>query len=443
MSSASDCVLLHGDGFRDNLFHPDTTTATATTSLGSTIEVSLSCPWRPLLPTMLFVSIAGSEELPRILRVVEDLILFRLPLYPPEDPDSLNEHDYFIYQVRPRGGKGASSLELLPRPPTIFRDEDVGLLSREDGHYTVAALHSTSTRGVYELLRFDSASKTWSSDEVPLVEPQDKFPRRIPKNSSRILLHLTSVVIPIGGEGGTMGWVDLWHGILFCDVLSPEPKLRGVPVPLPTELLNSDYGQGSELFCPKPLRGITFVNKPGIEPCLRFVQLEPTPIPPEDSDDEAEFPDWGMRDWKVTTWSNSKMTTSWNDWKFDCAIQASKTKISSKLKWKMLQSRLLSPSAGGLPERAFQNLLVSFPAPGMDDNVVYLQAKVKLSDSKVFVLALDMKDNILLNAVEFANERICGAGVVYFPSNISRYIDPEARVHFPEGMSLIENSIKS
>lgn len=439
MSSASDCVLLHGDGFRDNLFHPDTTMATATTSLGSTIQVSLSCPWRPLLPTMLFVSIAGSDELPRILRVVEDLILFRLPLYPLEDPASLNEHDYFIY--RPGGGKGAS-LELLPRPPTIFRDEDVGLLSRGGGHYTVAALHAARTCGMYELQRFDSASKTWSTDEVPLLEPQDKFPRRIPMKSSRILFHLTSIVIPIpiGGEDGTMGWVDLWRGVLLCDVLSPEPKLRGVPVPLPTELLNSAYGQGAELFCPKSLRGITFVDKPGMEErCLRFVQLEPTPIPPEDSDDEGEFPDWAMRDWKVTTWSNSKMTTSWNDWKIDCTIQASKTNISSKLKWKMVQSGLLSSSVPGLPERALQNLLVSSPAPGMDDNnVVYLQAKVKLTDSKVFVLALDIKDNILLNAVEFATERICGSGVVYFPSNISRYIDPEARVCFPEGMSLIK-----
>ncbi|CAA0830029.1 Unknown protein [Striga hermonthica] len=328
-----------------------------------------------------------------------------------------------------KGGKGAS-LELLPRPRTIFRDQDVGLLSRGDGHYIVAALHATGTCGVYELQRFDSASKTWSAAEVPLVEPQDKFPRRIPMNSSRILFHLTSIVIPIGGEGGTMGWVDLWRGALLCDVLVPEPKLRGVPVPLPTELLNSDYGQGAKLFCPQSLRGITFVNKPGMEHCLRFVHLEPTPtpIPPEDSDDsdDGEFPDWALRDWKVTTWSNSKMTTSWNDWKIDCAIQASKTNISSKLKWKMAQSGLLSS------ERAFQNLLVSFPAPGMDDNVVYLQAKVKFSDSKVFVLALDVKDNMLLNVVEFANERICGAGVAYFPSNIGRYIDPEARVLFPE-----------
>ncbi|KAF8727999.1 hypothetical protein HU200_018572 [Digitaria exilis] len=365
MSSASDCVLLHGDGFRDKLFHLDTTMATATTSLGFRIDVSLSCPVRPLLPTMLFVSIARSRQLPSILRSVQDLILFRLPLYPSEDFAKLNEHDYFIYRL---GGVNGASLELLPRPPTNFRDEDVGLLRRGDGRYTVAALHATSKRDMYELQRFDSATKVWSSDERQWAGPR-----------------------------------------------------------------------GAELYCPKPFRGITFDNKPGMEPCLRFVQLEPNAvlIPPpgdedEDDDEEAEFPDWAMRDWKVTTWSNSKMTTSWNDWKIDCTIQASKTNISSKLKYKMTQYGLLSSSVQGVPGRAFQNLLVSFPAPGMDENVVYIQAKAKFMDTKVFVLRLDMKENVLLGAVEFATESIPGDGAVYFPCNLSRYIDPYARTLFPE-----------
>lgn len=149
-----------------------------------------------------------------------------------------------------------------------------------------------------------------------------------------------------------------------------------------------------------------------------------------------------MRDWKITTWSNSKMTTSWNDWKIDCTIQASNTNINNKLKWKMSQSGLLSSSARGMPERAFQNLLVSFPALGVDGNIVYLQARIKYMDTKVFALALDTKDNILLGAVEFATERIWGASVVYFPSNISRYIEPEASVLFPEGMSVISSYLR-
>ena len=137
-----------------------------------------------------------------------------------------------------------------------------------------------------------------------------------------------------------------------------------------------------------------------------------------------------MFDWTITTWSNTKMTTSWKDWHEDCKVKASGTSISSMLNSKMLKYGLLSPG-----ERAFNNILVFFPAPSIiDDGVVYLQARVKFMDLKVFVLALDTRDNKLLGAVEFATKRVRGASVVYFPSNIGKYIDPEDRVMpIPEG----------
>lgn len=52
---ASDCVLLHADGLPGCIFHRNGTTAEAVTSIGAPIEVSLSCPERPVLPTILFV----------------------------------------------------------------------------------------------------------------------------------------------------------------------------------------------------------------------------------------------------------------------------------------------------------------------------------------------------------------------------------------------------
>ena len=47
------------------------------------------------------------------------------------------------------------------------------------------------------------------------------------------LYHDTDKTIAIGGEGGTVAWVDLWRGIFFCDVLSECPVLRDVPLPVP------------------------------------------------------------------------------------------------------------------------------------------------------------------------------------------------------------------
>ncbi|KAF8650505.1 hypothetical protein HU200_063875 [Digitaria exilis] len=49
------------------------------------------------------------------------------------------------------------------------------------------------------------------------------------------MFHTAMKTIAIGGEKGTVGWVDLWRGVLLCDVLSPErpPKLRDILLPLP------------------------------------------------------------------------------------------------------------------------------------------------------------------------------------------------------------------
>ncbi|TVU07635.1 hypothetical protein EJB05_40999, partial [Eragrostis curvula] len=350
--SPFECVLLHADAFRGNFLDLNATTAHAHTHRDFHIEVSLSCPERPLLPTILFANIPGIDFInnpPRIVRAVEDLILLCVPEVGFDD-----KYNYFIY--RPGGEKGPS-LKLIPRPPQAFYDADVGLLRRGEEHYTVAALLTSSKHGVYDLHRFNSVTEEWTMDEVPLVEPQS-------------------------------------------------------------------------------IRGIAFIDNP---PCLKFVHLGVNAVPiihqNDDSDDDDDYEDeeWEIRDWTITTWSNTKMTTSWEDWNMDCEVKASRTSVSSNLNSKLLKCGLLSTGGADQPERAFQNLLVTFPAPGItDDGVVYLQARLKFRAPKVFVLALDTRANKLLGAVEFSTERVrgSGTGVVYFPSNIGKYIDPKARI-FP------------
>ncbi|KAK8456156.1 hypothetical protein SEVIR_4G284900v4 [Setaria viridis] len=426
--SLSNCVLLHANGFHGNFLLRNATTAMAFTSQGTSIGASLSCPERPLLPTILFVECSGvdfTSEPPRIVRAVENIILFSV-LIGPRLPDlSPCDYDYFVYRV----GE-VPSLQRLPSPLPTFQDEDAGLLRCGDDDFIVAALIATNKSGVYDLHRFDSRTWTWSQEVVPLVAPQAAFPFKITMNSIRLGYHLTSTVITIGGEGGTMGWVDLWRGILICDVLHRKPELRGVPLPVPMELLTCNNGRGADIGgCGKSLRGIAVINQ-----SLRFVHLEAIvsttfkTLPTDsDSDEETAVPHSLMSDWVITTWSNSKMSTSWDDWIKDCEAKASHTTIQSKPKSKMLNSGLLSPE-GANQVRALQNLWVSHPAPGINDDVVYLLARVRFRDPKAFVIALDARKNVLLGSAEFATEKKRGDGVMYFPSNISKYIAPEARV---------------
>ena len=65
---------------------------------------------------------------------------------------------------------------------------------------------------------------------------------------------------------------------------------------------------------------------------------------------------------------------------------------------------------------------------GTDDGVLYLLARLKFEDPKAFMIALYTRENTLIGSAKFATERKGGDGITYFPSNISKYIDPEARI---------------
>jgi hypothetical protein len=242
------------------------------------------------------------SQLPRIVCMVEGLILIRVAISCPP-PIWSKECEYFIF----RAHRTDPELHLLPHPaPVCFHDDDVGLLPRGND-YSVAALVATGNSCVFMLRLFDSSIWSWTSITLTLQAPPRGFPIKIPKRSSRLFDHCTSTVVTLGGESGTMGWVDLWSGILLCDVLDPHPVLRHVRLPLPMERLKFDDGKGYRLGCPKPYRGITFIKEKG---CFRLVDLHVTGKRLLEESGAISF---RIDSWTITTWSNVRLTGSFDD----------------------------------------------------------------------------------------------------------------------------------
>ncbi|GJN32531.1 hypothetical protein PR202_gb21045 [Eleusine coracana subsp. coracana] len=392
-----------------------------------TIEASF-WPALPPLPSNLFVHCAG-VTFPRgskILSTAEDLLLFRVPVAvgPPPNFIKFDDCDYIIY----RAG-GTPSLTRIPNPKPNFYDGDVGLLSRAGDLFTVAALVAKSTKNEYTLHRFDSEVGNWTLKTVSLEAPRKPYPVKIPKNALRLNHHITTTVITLGGEAGTMGWVDLWSGILLYDLSHEDPgrpMLRHMPLPLPMDLEK----RVTELGCPRSSRGIASVIKHG-EPCLKLAELKTIEECLPYDDIETDLPCYTVNDWAVTTWSNTKIcySDSFDDWKEDFTVWASKIIISDTVRSELLASGLLhrKPSQDGeeMEELALQNFAVSQPTPSLngEEEVVYLMARPKYFHPMAWALAIDIKNRTLLDVAKFGRDdsgRL--SGVTYRSSTISKYM---------------------
>ncbi|PUZ43951.1 hypothetical protein GQ55_8G048600 [Panicum hallii var. hallii] len=335
-------------------------------------------PAHVLLNTEAIVGIHSSSSTAATARTRNgELVQVSFLLRPPPRPSTLFAHSPDINPSMPP----RIIYSLLRRPHPYFYHTDVGLLPRPGGHYTIAALNFTGTVHQFELHVFHSDTSTWTRRVLSVAAPQEDFPVKTPRNCGRLLLHHTTTVISIGGEGGTMRWVDLWRGILLCDVLHAEPSLRGVPLPLPLVEMGYNYGLGMELGNPAQRRGIAFIRGKG---CLNFECF------PE-VDEETELITVRVDDWALTTWSNKKMSNSLEDW-----------------------------------HKESVNLSIYQPTPSITgENVVYLVAREKFSHPKAWIFAVDMKnEGRVQSAAYFGIRQYFGLDVIYCPSRISKYMNP-------------------
>ncbi|KAI5017536.1 hypothetical protein ZWY2020_042424 [Hordeum vulgare] len=333
------------------------------------------------------------------------------------DSLSLSKREYFVYDPR------AAKLHHIPHPgrqhefnekalaivrkcsqhcksttttatTTTHHNSGIGLVLRpyqehhHDCIYVVAAQSLLfGDPATSHLCMYHSDTKTWSNKPVVV----NSYPPRG---------HTTSKTLTIGGDTGTVAWVDLWWGIIFCDVLDEQPKLRCLELPK-TIMPQEEIGFGD----PRSVRDIAVVGN-----VIKFVDMYVR----LDSYSKTSH------HWKVVTWSIRTGNFSPKDWAMSHRIKSTGIRPQPALDKLMVEAGIKAPHP------TLSTLYVGLPHLSLqDDEIVYILAKVdyRLSRHTAWVLALDMR-NKTLKEVDLldSQRRTLGVGRRYEESRISAYL---------------------
>ncbi|KAF8721406.1 hypothetical protein HU200_023119 [Digitaria exilis] len=263
-SPASPFVLL--DEFASIGRHRNATTATALTSARGTVGVSFDLVEPPAISRW-FVDFSGQKERefkrkPQILNADDSLVLLRMAVFP-EDDGGLTV-DYFVYRAGPAG---KPSLDLIPGPhPKMHSAKQIGVLHFGDDereHYAVVfPAPRPKASMAYEMHMFSSETQAWSTKVAKVVIDRET-------GCHDIVRHRSSKVVSAGGSW--LAWIDLWRGVLLCNVLDEDPVLKLLQWPVPPP-----EGVCIEMYAARSIRDAA-VSDAGV---VREVKLEAIEVIP-------------------------------------------------------------------------------------------------------------------------------------------------------------------
>ncbi|XBI83070.1 hypothetical protein VPH35_091625 [Triticum aestivum] len=376
------------------------TTAAAAGSNGSPIQVTF---WiaRPPRVSHLAVHCPGLPpdafpELPLVVATDDDLALIHISVSRRQRFGDGRADELFVYRA---GAGGRPPLLLLIPDPQhqLYHEKKVGILSRRaDDKFFLAALVSDpyttfechTTRYIHLL---DSETLAWSTKLVHVDWP----------TNTKCSYAVTNKVITIGGRHGSIGWVDLWHGILVYDVLRGRnnDELRFIPPPSPPE---SDlqlqsmrqtyvYADGttehhtseSDLEAMGPIvRDIT-----GGGGVIKYFAMYSPGVCTTDV----------SGDWQADTW---RMKDPWVKWQQGRHLKASKIMVDHTTHSGLLPEE---PDDEDTEEKpVLTRLRVCNPLLSRhDDDVVYILTKPMHKDHKACVIAVDIRNKAIQGVDEF------------------------------------------
>ncbi|XBI69683.1 hypothetical protein VPH35_064335 [Triticum aestivum] len=296
--------------------------------------------------------------------------------------------EYFVYKAN----YGKPSLTLIPRTPsgtTNLFHVCVLPIDDDEGGFVVADLSMTVPPSGYELHVFSSRTGKWATTTLRLQTYPGVRKENLPG-------HIFDKAVALGG--GAVGWIDLWLGIVTCNVFDKNPVLSFIPIPMLA------YSNEQRISGPWFVRDVTCSNG-----YIKFVELElitqNSSKTREDNLDNVDIihdselflqnenarPNKKERlidacvGWKLRTCTRH---TSWNYWRKGQPIDIDGFSADNPDRY-MLLPQLWNSAAGRSTPR---NQCSACPTTlGMDsEDVVYMMSKLSRDDKKAWMVGVNL-----------------------------------------------------
>ncbi|XP_044366884.1 uncharacterized protein [Triticum aestivum] len=378
------------------------TTAEALTSTGRTVKVTF-CLADP--PAISHFCVHGPDfrrgdfaSEPLVVFSAKDLVLLRFAF-------TVGRLEYFVYKA----GRGKPpSLTRIPGTPagTANSLHKCVLPFDDEGGFLIADLFMTKLRSDYQLQVFSSKTGKWTITALRLqtsagVREEDMPGPRLDK------------AIALGG--GVLGWVDLWRGIVTCNVFDKNPVLSLIPIP------KLAYSNEERRAAPRLVRDVTCCNGhiKFVEQELRFkvsiiprktlednvdsvdIISDPRPLSHKEEDARAKLV-------LAAVCLGSKLRTcdrhtTWNDWRKGHTVDMDAISVDNPDHARLLP-QLWDAQAG---KSTLWDLSSTYPTLGIHgDDVIYMVTKVKFHDNKAWMIGVDLAKRAVEVLIPVSSQRV-------------------------------------
>ncbi|KAM3350804.1 hypothetical protein ACQJBY_023088 [Aegilops geniculata] len=345
---------------------------------------------------------------PCVVSSAKDLVLlcFAFKTNPPSTDEDSQHLEYFVYKAAP-GGK--HTIRPVPcSPPAYKHSWHAAIVPREGDNFLVANLSPNGEDiGHYNLHIFSSETNEWSTKHLQLGRPLARhvLPWDLPSQTDKVITIGESIV----------GWVDLWRGIVVCDVLEKDPILCFLPLPK----ADFDLHRESRARQVRDVIGFPngFINFVEIEHCVRWLTVvrkststdiiyDAELLNHDDMDVTDDQPYYEPAGWKIRTMLRSIF---WNYWHKSHIVHVDEVSAfppaPSKLHHHLWNGKDNKWTLGNLKTTSFPTFSV------YGGNVVYLVSKVESQEEDTLLVGVDIGKKKL----EVIDQYCCGRSISFDP----------------------------